>query len=448
MELYLATGLGRLGPELGWLATLLTYSLHALLWAGVAALLVRLRSVSFSQRHVAWKLALLAPLVTTGFTLSAVSSLESVFGNAVHAPRIALLSLGEPLHWAKLASGATSANAAISSASMRSLLGFAKACLLLGAALGVARFAAVAYAQWRRLGPRRPVRDARLLARLTRLAEPLALGEVRLTESANVDCPLVLGTREICIPLPTLTALDDAEVDAVLAHELAHLERGDALWFPLFGVVQAALWFHPVTRWVGAHVRQSAELACDERCLELTSEPLALARALTRIAARALGAERAVVLPSMTRPQSSLVARVARLTSDAARAQAQGDWRSRTGLFVSLTVVALLCLGSSVRVADARPAPTSVSAPPAGPRGSTLPAQALPSLPGAQLNAQMAQLARDAQRLEAEIAALSTQSAREAAGESPSARLLELEQELRHARQMQTFLESSAANGR
>lgn len=446
MELFLATGLHRIGPELAWLAALLTYSFHATLWAGVVALLLRLRSVSFAQRHAAWRLALLAPIVTTCLTLSPVPGLEGGFG--MRTPQIARLSLGEPLDRAKLTSSAMGASAATSIVWRRGLLDFSGACLLGGAALGLARFAAVAYAEWRRLSPRRRVRDARLLARLARLVEPLALGEVRLTQSANIDSPLALGTREICVPLSTLARLNDAEIDAVLAHELAHLERGDALWFPLFGIVQAALWFHPVTRWVGAHVRQTAELACDERCLELTGEPLALARALTCIAAHALGAQRASALPSMMRPRSSLVARVARLTSGARRAHAPWGWRSRVGLVFSLTALVLLCLTSRVRVAGAQLAPPLVSVPPDGRGRPGLQAQAVPPRAATELSVQMLELARQAQLLEDELANLSTRSASQPVGENPSARLLELEQELSHVRQMQAFIEASAASPR
>ena len=426
MDVYLATGLRGLGFERGLLTALLTYSLHALLWAGVVALLVRWRSAPFALRHAAWKVALLAPLATTCVTLSVPSPLEHAFGGAVAASHRAI-SLGETRHEAASAPSATE--------STRSLLELSGAGLLLASALGMARFAAVTCAQWRRLGSRRRVSDARLLARLRRLVEPLGLGlglgEIRLTESANVDGPLVLGAREICIPLATLAALDDAEVDAVLAHELAHVERGDALWFPLLGVVQAALWFHPVTRWVHAQVRQTAELACDERCLELTGEPLALARALTRIAASALSAQAAVALPAMMRPRSNLVARVARLTSDAAGARLHFGWRGRTGLVASLGAVAVLSVASSVRVAEAEPAPALVPAP----------------SPVAEPSAQMAELARRAQLLEAERASLSTRSAPLAGGENPATRRLEVEQELRHVRQMQAYLEPLAVSG-
>ena len=425
MELYLATGLRALGSQLGLLTALLTYSLHAGLWAGVVARLTRWRAVPFALRHTAWKLALLAPLATTCLTLSIPSSFEHGFETFAYSPHVTRILLNEPSHEADRATSQTQAT--------RRLLAFSGTCLLFAAALGVTRFAAVAGTQWRRLGPRRRVTDARLLTRLRLLLEPLKLGEVQLTESANIDCPLVLGAREICIPLATLAALDDAEVDAVLAHELAHVERGDALWFPLFGLVRAALWFHPVTRWVSGQVRQSAELACDERCLELTGEPLALARALTRIAARALGDQRAVALPTMTQPRSSLVARVARLTSDAQSGRSHFSWQSRTGLLVSLGAVALLSLVSSVRVAGAQPAKTLVSAPRAGAGlGASM----------AELSVQMAELARSEHRLEAERASLSMRSAPRLRGENPSTRLLEVEQELRHVQQMQAYLEA------
>jgi beta-lactamase regulating signal transducer with metallopeptidase domain len=424
VELYLATGLRALGSQLGVLTALLTYSLHAVLWAAVVARLTRWRSVPFALRHTAWKLALLAPLATTCLSLSVPSSFEHGFENFAYSPHVTRISLNEPSHDADRATSPTEAT--------RRLFAFSGTCLLLAAVLGVARFAAVAGTQWRRLGPRRRVTDARLLARLQRLLEPLALGEVRLTEGANIDCPLVLGAREICIPLATLVALDDAEVDAVLAHELAHVERGDALWFPLFGVVRAALWFHPVTRWVSGQVRQSAELACDERCLELTGEPLALARALTRIAERALSAQHAVALPTMTQPRSSLVARVARLTSDAPSGRGQLSWQSRTGLLVSLGAVALLSLAWSVRVADAQPVQTLVAAPRTGvERGASV----------AELSLQMAALSRREQQLEAEQASLATRSA-PSADQSPATRRLEVEQELRHVQQMQAYLEA------
>jgi hypothetical protein len=132
----------------------------------------------------------------------------------------------------------------------------------------------------------------------------------------------------------------------------------------------------------------------------------------------------------MTQPRSSLVARVARLTSEAERARSPLGGYGRTTLIIGLGTVALLSLASSVRVAEAQPAPASVS----------------PASAGVELASQMAELERRAQRLEAEYASLSMSSAPQPTGENSSTRRLEVEQELRHVRQMQAFIEASAAS--
>jgi beta-lactamase regulating signal transducer with metallopeptidase domain len=409
-----------LAPELGWLAALLTYSLHALLWAGGAALLVHRLRVPFGLRHAVWKLALFAPLVTTCITLWAPTSLARSFGAAAFSPQIVVLSLDD--------AGANLTGNAGATTPQRICLDVAASCLLLASALGVVRFAGFAGRRWFELRRRRRVRDLRLQARLRRLVAPLSLGEVRLTESASIECPLVLGRREICVPLPALAALDDDAVDAVLAHELAHLERRDAFWFALCGAVQAALWYHPVTRWVSAQLRHSAELACDDRCVELTGQPRALARALTSFAEQTLIARQTFALPTMAEPRSGLIARVARLTSDANRGGSRGRWQSRPLLAGSLTVVAVLSLASSFRVAEAGLPPVRLQR-----------AKAT-----AELTAQITGLARRAQVLEQELTVLTARAAA-ANVSSSSVRLMELEQEIRHTRQMQAFLEANAA---
>jgi hypothetical protein len=74
------------------------------------------------------------------------------------------------------------------------------------------------------------------------------------------------------------------------------------------------------------------------------------------------------------------------------------------------------------------------------------PAPVSPAPAGVELVTQMNELAQQAQRLEAERASLSTSTAAQPAGENSSTRLLEVEQELRHVRQMQAFVEASAAS--
>jgi len=421
-----------LGPELRGLAWLLTYSIHAAVWAIAASLTSKWQSLSAAMRHTAWKGALLAPFFTTLLAFATPWALEAQRTAISRAPHVSVVAPRDaPEHEAQ-AGAAPSPRLKLDETSARRLgrgLDLLGAGALGAAALGLLRLGVSAAVVARRLARRRTLTDGRLFELLRRVRTRFALGTVTLSESAEVACPLVLGGSEICIPLIGLAELSDAEVEAVFAHELAHLERGDGFWFPVVGTLESALWFHPVTRWGCARVRQSAELACDARCVELTGEPRALALALTRIASRAVATKRALVLPTMTHPRSGLVARVAQLTSTAGPDSFAAP-RARAKLIIGLALVAVVNIGFSVRVADARVAATHVGGP------ADL----------AKLSQEVNALAAQQLVLEAELQKLSSSPADRASGLAASARALDIEQELRHAREMQQWLEQRLVN--
>jgi len=296
-------------------------------------------------------------------------------------------------------------------------------------AFGLLRFGFSA-ARWRRrLRHRQKLERGRLLPLLHDVRTRFALGPVKLSQSADVDSPLVLGSAEICVPQTGLSELSDVEIAAVFAHELAHLERRDGFWFPVVGLLESALWLHPVTRWAAARFRETAELSCDERCVQLTGEPRALAVALTRLASQIATTKRALVLPTMTHPRSSLVARVARLTS----ANAAGALTPRQGrkrLVLGLILVAVASVGLRARVSNAGATKTRPVA-----RREL-----------AELSQEMNALAARRQQLELELQGLSRSAHDRASEPEASARALEIEQELRHALEMQQWLERRLVN--
>ena len=187
------------------------------------------------------------------------------------------------------------------------------------------------------------------------------LGRVRLTQSPRVTSPLVLGATEICVPVGLLS-LGDAELDSVLAHELSHLERRDGIWFPLVGVVAAALWLQPLCAWAAARFRESAEQACDERAVELTRDAVGLARVLLQLASAGSARVGTTLAPSMVNSKRALLSRIRRLTCDRPTEPAPAH-RYRVlvaGLGLAVSVAA--SLGLSVSVALARPLlPTSAA---------------------------------------------------------------------------------------
>ena len=78
-----------------------------------------------------------------------------------------------------------------------------------------------------------------------------------------------LGGATLILPMKLMRELDAAERETLLAHELAHLKRGDCWirWIEL--AVTAALWWNPVVWWVRRNLRRAEEQACDRWVLEL-----------------------------------------------------------------------------------------------------------------------------------------------------------------------------------
>ena len=68
--------------------------------------------------------------------------------------------------------------------------------------------------------------------------------------------------------------LEDAHLEAILAHEVWHVRRNDNLAAAVHMVVEAIFWFHPLVWWLGARMVEERERACDEEVLA-TGQPAA-----------------------------------------------------------------------------------------------------------------------------------------------------------------------------
>jgi Zn-dependent protease with chaperone function len=138
---------------------------------------------------------------------------------------------------------------------------------------------------------------------------------VRLLAAANDIEPAALGVRQWTIVLPS-RALADLSVDelrSLLAHELAHLARGDAAWLWISRCVCSCLAFQPLNHFARREWQRAAEYLCDNWAIHRTGSPLALARCLTEIASwRLARCPAAVSLPATGR-KSGLVDRIERL---------------------------------------------------------------------------------------------------------------------------------------
>jgi bla regulator protein blaR1 len=135
------------------------------------------------------------------------------------------------------------------------------------------------YMRWRKISATVrqavPMREGREVEALCRAERAGGVGQhiEMLLSSASLE-PGIFGIiRPVLIwPAGISKYLEDAHLEAVLAHEVWHVRRRDNLAAAIHMVVEAVFWFHPLVWWLGTRLVDERERACDEEVLELGSE--------------------------------------------------------------------------------------------------------------------------------------------------------------------------------
>ena len=126
----------------------------------------------------------------------------------------------------------------------------------------------------------------------------------------------VLGLQRPCIALPRalLEALTIGELDQVILHEHAHVQRRDD-WLRLVQtLLLSVLWVHPAALLVSRELNREREMACDEWVVARTGSPKAYARCLARAAeVRGRMKAQSALAPALFGTRHDLVRRVDRL---------------------------------------------------------------------------------------------------------------------------------------
>ena len=116
----------------------------------------------------------------------------------------------------------------------------------------------------------RELEALRLMERSAAMRKPIAFRSSRSTLEPGVFGilrPLLLW------PAGISEHLQDAHLEAILAHEVQHVRRRDNLAAAMHMVVEAIFWFHPLVWWMGSRLVEERERACDEEVLRLGSQP-------------------------------------------------------------------------------------------------------------------------------------------------------------------------------
>jgi beta-lactamase regulating signal transducer with metallopeptidase domain len=174
------------------------------------------------------------------------------------------------------------------------------------------------------------------LSRRLKLSRP-----VRVCESLIAEVPTVVGWLRpvILLPASALSGLSEEQIEAILAHELAHIRRHDYLVNMLQTAVETLLFYHPGIWWLSRQIRIERENCCDDMAVAVCGDVLTYARALTALEElRAYTPELAVAATG-----GSLLQRIERLIKVSPSSHRPSTWSA--GLIVIATIFSI-CAGA------------------------------------------------------------------------------------------------------
>jgi len=129
--------------------------------------------------------------------------------------------------------------------------------------------------------------DSDLLVRYADLATRLNLLHLPpIAFSRRVGHAMTVGLLRPMVLLPAawMTEISPEVLEAVLAHELAHIRRQD-LWINfLQRVAETIFFYHPVVWWISSEIRREREICCDEMAIDALGQRLNYAKSLEHVA--------------------------------------------------------------------------------------------------------------------------------------------------------------------
>ena len=301
-------------------AWLLTYAIHSTVLLGIAWLVTRRRRLEPAAADLLWKVALLAPLVTGTIQSRLELRTTAAVTWPLPAPALPQDAPAQPAAPPPAFEPANSDGAAMRgftavTTSRAPALPLA-AVLLWGAiALGSSLY----YVARRlilvgRLADRRPVTDGPLAVTLAELQRTTGYRRrVRLTMARTISSPVALGLSEICVPELALSELGAEQQRSMLAHELAHLARRDALWLAGASLIERVFFFQPLNRLARRALETTAEYLSDEWAMRKTGSAVSLAKCLATVAEWIQASPLGVPVAGLAERRSLLVSRIARL---------------------------------------------------------------------------------------------------------------------------------------
>lgn len=143
---------------------------------------------------------------------------------------------------------------------------------------------------------------------------------VRLLAGKRLTTPIVYGHLRpvILFPLALLASVSPEQIEALLAHELAHIKRHDYLLNLFLRLFRTLLFFNPGFLWLAKAWENEREYCCDQMATEAGVKPVCLAEALLGVRERQLAL---LALTPAALGHGSLRQRIRRIFGEPVRTQ-------------------------------------------------------------------------------------------------------------------------------
>jgi beta-lactamase regulating signal transducer with metallopeptidase domain len=151
-------------------------------------------------------------------------------------------------------------------------------------------------------------------AELRQLSKKLGIQRsIQILQSAIIKVPVVVGYFKpvIILPLGVISGFSHEQVEAILAHELAHIRRNDYLINIFQSIIEVLFFYHPAIYWISKNIRNERENACDDLAILADINRKALATALTNL--EVLNHEKTLLALAFSGNKASLFNRVKRI---------------------------------------------------------------------------------------------------------------------------------------
>ncbi|MBX2821042.1 MAG: M48 family metalloprotease [Rhodothermaceae bacterium] len=168
---------------------------------------------------------------------------------------------------------------------------------------------------------------------------------VLIKQTTSVASAMLIGWLKpaVLLPMSVVSEMSTDHIEAIMAHELAHVKRYDYLFAGLQAFIETVLFYHPAVWWVSRQIRIEREHCCDDLAVRILDDRARYARALYELEHKRTGLQRL----ALSIHDGSLLERIRRVAAGSGKNQQSRRMRpSLSSILVAFVLGTSLMLGS------------------------------------------------------------------------------------------------------